>query len=322
MNITQQKEDKMSKLKLNAEKRKVIADIFQSHFEKQPSKERLAFESAKENYNNIMEETFTLAKQEVRRHQPQEDVDTIKAMVNKYSRSGGEWNEDCCFDFTVPKTVVHENGTEEHTKERLNVSFGLDRNFANAYYYDELKSKGFNPNYEYQWGESKNPTYYEEERKVEDYLGFSRRSENSNYTHDYNKQWKERCNIDVIGSNYCHSREFQVDETTMESFRMYDVIKDKVAKTHEAFYHYINNKMTHLKLGLKSYTKFDEAKELADNLGVVLDENMLNATTGTSLSIYSPSNLADMLKDNEEDNAKELIKQAFLQAKMQRESVN
>jgi hypothetical protein len=29
-----------------------------------------------------------------------------------------------------------------------------------------------------------------------------------------------------------------------------------------------------------------------------------------------------MLKDNEEDNAKELIKQAFLQAKVQRESVN
>jgi hypothetical protein len=29
-----------------------------------------------------------------------------------------------------------------------------------------------------------------------------------------------------------------------------------------------------------------------------------------------------MLKDSEEDNAKELIKQAFLQAKVQRESVN
>jgi hypothetical protein len=79
--------------------------------------------------------------------------------------------------------------------------------------------------------------------------------------------------------------------------------------------------MSKLRLGLKQYKTFDQAKELADNLGVVLDENMLNATSGTSLSIYSPSNLADMLKDNEEDNAKELIKQAFLQAKQQRQSV-
>jgi hypothetical protein len=30
------------------------------------------------------------------------------------------------------------------------------------------------------------------------------------------------------------------------------------------------------------------------------------------------ANLADMLKDNEEDNAKELIKKAFLQSKMER----
>ena len=49
---------------------------------------------------------------------------------------------------------------------------------------------------------------------------------------------------------------------------------------------------------------------------------MIEGTSSMALSVFSPTNLAEMLKDNEEDNAKELIKQAFLQAKMQRESVN
>jgi hypothetical protein len=79
--------------------------------------------------------------------------------------------------------------------------------------------------------------------------------------------------------------------------------------------------MSKLRLGLKSYKTFDQAKDLADKLGVVLNESMIEGTSSMALSVFSPTNLAEMLKDNEEDNAKELIKQAFLQAKQQRQSV-
>jgi hypothetical protein len=37
----------MTKITLNADKRKMIADIFQNHFEQQPSKAKIDFESAK-----------------------------------------------------------------------------------------------------------------------------------------------------------------------------------------------------------------------------------------------------------------------------------
>ena len=53
--------------------------------------------------------------------------------------------------------------------------------------------------------------------------------------------------------------------------------------------------MKKLKLGLKSYKYFDQAKKLADNLGVVLNESILNESSSMALSIYNPDNLADLL---------------------------
>ena len=38
-----------------------------------------------------------LAETVVRHHQPQEDVDTIRSMIAKYNRSGGELYDDNCF---------------------------------------------------------------------------------------------------------------------------------------------------------------------------------------------------------------------------------
>jgi hypothetical protein len=186
-----------------------------------------------------------------------------------------------------------------------------------------LKAKGFNPNFHFQWGnEKKNPRYYEEESRIDSYLGINRRSENDNSTYNPYNDWKNKYQLEVIGSQYCSSRQFKVDDTTHKVFETFKIAQSKLCQTHETFFNYINDKMSKLRLGLKSYKTFDQAKELADKLGVVLNDSMIEGTSSMALSVFSPTNLADMLKDSEEDNAKELIKQAFLQAKVQRESVN
>ena len=62
--------------------------------------------------------------------------------------------------------------------------------------------------------------------------------------------------------------------------------------------------MKTLRLGLKSYRYFDQAKALADKVGVVLNETMMNESSSLALSIYSPENLASLLEDKEkQDNA-------------------
>jgi hypothetical protein len=91
----------MTKITLNADKRKMIADIFQNHFEQQPSKAKIDFESAKQNFDSMVDNVHQLANTVVRHHQPQEDLDTIKAMELKYGNSGGVWNTDACFNFLI-----------------------------------------------------------------------------------------------------------------------------------------------------------------------------------------------------------------------------
>ena len=77
---------KERKITLNAEKRKVIADQFQSFYEDKV-KDKLV--QAKEQYDIIRDKAKEQMEKVVRFHQPQEDVDTIRRMISKYSSSGG-----------------------------------------------------------------------------------------------------------------------------------------------------------------------------------------------------------------------------------------
>ena len=131
---------KERKITLNAEKRKVIADQFQSFYENKV-KDKLI--QAKEKYDLLREKAKETIEQVVRYHQPQEDVDTIRKMISKYNSSGGELYHDNCFNVQMPITKVDDNGKEYQTDDDVHVRFDMGRNFARAYYRDELKSKCF-----------------------------------------------------------------------------------------------------------------------------------------------------------------------------------
>ena len=100
---------KEKKITLNAEKRKVIADQFQSFYENKV-KDKLV--QAKEQYDLMREKAKVAIEKVVRFHQPQEDVDTIRRMISKYSSSGGELYHDNCFNITMPITKVDDQGKE------------------------------------------------------------------------------------------------------------------------------------------------------------------------------------------------------------------
>ena len=78
--------------------------------------------------------------------------------------------------------------------------------------------------------------------------------------------------------------------------------------------------MSKLRLGLKSYKYFDQAKELADKVGVALNESVLNESSSMALSIYSPENLASLLEDKVELTRDQKI--AIAKGLMQQEAIN
>ena len=154
--------EKQKRITLNAEKRKVIADVFQDHFETN-SKFKKAWQEAKETYNNLREQAKVKIEGLVRFHQPQEDVDTIRRMISKYNRSGGELYEDNCFYVQRPIIKVDDECREYDAKDEVHVRFDMGRNFARAYYRDELKSKGLNPDFHLSIQDDyskRNPKYY------------------------------------------------------------------------------------------------------------------------------------------------------------------
>ena len=307
------------KITLNAEKRKVIADQFQSFFENKV-KDKLI--DAKEQYDIIREKAKDMIDKVVRYHQPQEDIDTIRSMIKKYNRSGGELYQDNCFYVERPIMKVDDEGQEYETKDEVHVRFAMGRNFARAYYRDELKSKGLNPDFKLSINEDyskRNPKYYNDESAVNTYLGFSNSSNEDKSITKPVAKWESDFQLWTIGSSYCHSRQFKVDENTLNFFKMYVASADNVIKEHQQMYNYVEGKMKTLRLGLKSYRTFDQAKSLADKVGVVLNETMMNESSSMALSIYSPENLSSLLEDKEVLTRDQKI--AFAKQQMQ-QSVN
>ena len=308
------------KLTLNADKRKVIADQFQSFYEDK-LKDKLI--QAKEQYDLMRERAKVAIEKVVRFHQPQEDIDTIRGMISKYSSSGGELYHDNCFNVQMPITKVDDEGKEYQAEDEVHVRFDMGRNFARAYYRDELKSKGLNPDYKLSIDNDyskRNPKYYNDESAINHYLGFSNSSNEDKSITKPVAKWEEDFRLWVIGTSYCRSRRFKVDESTMEFFKMYVASADNVIKEHEQMYSYVEGKMKTLRLGLKSYRTFDQAKALADKIGVVLNETMLSESSSLALSIYSPENLASLLEDKEVLTREQKI--AIARQQMQQQSVN
>ena len=308
------------KLTLNADKRKVIADQFQSFYEDKV-KDKLI--QAKEQYDLMRERAKVAIEKVVRFHQPQEDIDTIRGMISKYSSSGGELYHDNCFNVQMPITKVDDEGKEYQAEDEVHVRFDMGRNFARAYYRDELKSKGLNPDYKLSIDNDyskRNPKYYNDESAINHYLGFSNSSNEDKSITKPVAKWEEDFRLWVIGTSYCRSRRFKVDESTMEFFKIYVASADNVIKEHEQMYSYVEGKMKTLRLGLKSYRTFDQAKALADKIGVVLNETMLSESSSLALSIYSPENLASLLEDKEVLTREQKI--AIARQQMQQQSVN
>jgi hypothetical protein len=264
----------------------------------------------------------------VRFHQPQEDVDTIRSMINKYGeRNGGELYEDNCFHVqnSTPRMDTDYNDNPVEKYDDVHIEFKANKEFLTSYYRDELRSKGLDPDYDVRLGDDygkRNPTYYNAESSIDKYLGFGSRNDVSGNHSFYKDVWKEDFKLWVIGTSYCHSRMFQTNEAEYNWFKSFDVAKENVVLAHKNLFDHVNKKMEKLKLGLKSYRYFDQAKELADKLGVALNESVLNESSSMALSIYSPTNLADLLTDEVEQTREEKIAIAKQLLQAQQNSLN
>jgi hypothetical protein len=92
-------------------------------------------DEAKETYNDLREQAKVKINDLVRFHQPQEDVDTIRSMINKYGNSGGDLYHDNCFfvQTDTPRIETDYNDNPKEYFDDVHIKFGdLDKDFYTA----------------------------------------------------------------------------------------------------------------------------------------------------------------------------------------------
>jgi hypothetical protein len=89
--------------------------------------------------------------------------------------------------------------------------------------------------------------------------------------------------LDVIGTSYCRSRTIACTKDEYERLEQWRVAKSQLVSTHQKWIDSITKQCDELKIGLKAYRYMSEAIELADALGIKIDEAELIRTNSTGL---------------------------------------
>ena len=154
---------------MNTEFRNKLFNKIKDVFENESTEEREAFLKSREDFNDQQKLGFELAKAVVERSYPKEDVATLRVFKKKYGDPCDVVAKDKCFYFAHNEDVDDE-GESKETKSHFdfglfgnldgNEGYGSDDQdqFAHAYFREELKSKGCNPDIiPQQFGKDSNP---------------------------------------------------------------------------------------------------------------------------------------------------------------------
>jgi len=284
-----------SKLRLNTDIRKKIGSLILSHFENEKTTERENFISAKEDITTAYDSAFKIAQTIVNRAYPKDDVATLQKFKKKYGSACDVVAKDSCFYFanTEIETVENEKDNSEHFNFKLDASLTgrfNDYDFAIAYFRDELKNAGLNPEINVQHQDNRsNPHHTQELDKIKKFLGIN--DENGIYG-----QWKDKYSLDVIGTSYCRSRTIACTAKEFDQMRAFKNARQVFVQSHYTWAEMIQKDMRDITLALKDYKYVKDAIDLCGALGLDINENELQRTAGVSLTIYQPENLANLIK--------------------------
>jgi hypothetical protein len=284
-----------NKTRLNADIRKKIGGMILSHFENEKTTELENFKSAKEDITTAYNTAFKIASNVVGRAYPKDDVATLQTFKKKYGSACDVVAKDSCFYFANVIGTDSEAGdsNSEHFNFNLDASMSgrfSDTDFGIAYFREELKSAGLNPEINIQHQDNRsNPHHTQELDKVKKFLGYN----DDNGIYD---QWKSKYSLDVIGTSYCRSRTIPCTAKEFEQMRAFKNARQVFVQSHWTWAEAIQKDMRDITLALKDYKYVKDAIDLCGALGLDINENELQRTAGVSLTIYQPENLASLIK--------------------------
>ena len=282
---------------MNTEFRNKILNRYVDSAEKENTQEKEAFLQAREDVDKAYAVAFPMAQQVLSRHFPKEDVDTCRTLKKKYGSPLDVVAKDKCFNFAyVENRPLEEDETEDDLKKHEHFDFGLFGNvgegryddrtgeqFANAYYRDELKANGNNPDIFPQMKEKDdNPhltKHRDENKKFLGYDGYSRYNSDDDSTNGLTKQFDSQWYLDIIGTSHCRQRTMTCSKDEFMIFTLLKQAKANLITCHEKWIASIGKQKEAMKTGLKAYRYLSEGVELMKNSALKLTrQNLLELT--------------------------------------------
>jgi hypothetical protein len=285
-----------TKARLNTDIRKKIGGLILSHFENEKTTELENYTTAKEDITTAYNSAFKIAQSVVGRAYPKDDVATLQKFKKKYGSACDVVAKDSCFYFANTELETDNLGNDNNSEH---FDFKLDANmsgrfsqsdFALAYFRNEIKSAGLNPEINIQHQENRsNPHHTQELDKIKKFLGYNDET-------GITEQWKSKYSLDVIGTSYCRSRTIPCTAKEFEQMRAFKNARQVFVQSHYTWAEMIQKDMRDITLALKDYKYVKDAIDLCGALGLDINENELQRTAGVSLTIYQPENLASLIK--------------------------
>ena len=304
----------MQKIRMNTEFRNKILNRYVDSAEKENTQEKEAFLQAREDVDKAYDLAFPMAQLVLSRHFPKEDVETCRGLKKKYGSPLDVVAKDKCFHFAyVENRPLQEDEVEEDLKKAEHFDFGLFGNvgegqyddrtgeqFAYAYYRDELKANGKNPDiFPQMKDKDDNPhltKHRDENKKFLGYSGYSSHNSDDDETIGMTKKFDNQWFLDIIGTSHCRSRTMTCNKDEFMIFTLLKQAKSNLITCHEKWIASIVKQKEAMKTGLKAYRYLSEGVELMKELDINIDEAELVRTNSTGLTIYNPVNLASMIK--------------------------
>ena len=340
----------MARVRNNQGNRKKIAEVFiRPYIEQENTQEREAFLQAREKIKPLQDKTWQLAKQIVSRHYTPEDIKMAYHLQNKFDNVN-TIAKDSCFHFGY--MAKKEGDTNEYEQEDYgdrqaeqddkyltkHFDFRLDGNingsessrqndFAYAYFRDELKGKvnkgeKCNPdiNIEQKWGggsgeeNASNPHWTQCDQANERELGLSGGKDNQNL---YAREWNNDYQLDLIGREYCRDRQLNCDQKEFAILMTWQQAKSKLIMAHTKWVETILEQCKLLKNVLRDHTYLEQSIELANKMGITLNESNILATTSKGIVVSNQdvlNHLTTLKNKSQSRDQKILARQIYDQA--------
>ena len=301
----------MARVRNNQGFRKKALDLhIRPYLEQEHTQEREAFLQAREVIKPLQDETWKLAKTIVRRHYTDADVKMAYHLQNKFENVDTIAKDSCFhFGYYPQKDVEDKNRDKDDEKDAYitkHFDFRLDgningqessrtNNFAYAYFRDELKGKvnkgeKCNPdiNIEQKWGNGSgesnqsNPHWTQVDTANERELGLTGGKDNQT---SYAREWNNDYELDLIGREYCRDRQIGCDQKEFAILMTWQQAKSKLIMAHTKWVETILEQCKLLKNVLRDHTYLEQSIELANKMGITLNESNILATTSKGIVV-------------------------------------